>query len=84
MDKTTPTAEFRIPVDLLKAFTNEVRFVPQIPHNNGYIIFDIDMLTSVLRRGDPKAGAALADHLDALKRAQGQLVVMQKVPEQLK
>ena len=41
MDKTTPTAEFRIPVDLLKAYTNEVRFVPQIPHNNGYIIFDI-------------------------------------------
>lgn len=81
MANPIPT-EFKIPIDLLKEFHKEVRFLPQIPHNNGYIIFDIEMLKSVLRRGDPKAGAALAEQLDALTRAQGQLVIMQNVAEQ--
>jgi hypothetical protein len=83
MDKTVPT-EFKIPVDLLKEFHTEVRFIPQIPHNNGYIIFDIDMLISVLRRGDPKKAAELADHLDTFKKSQGQLVIMNKVTDQIR
>ena len=78
----TPIAkEFTIPLDLLKAFQHDVRFVPQLPHNNGYIIFDMDMLISVLRRGDPKASAALAENMEMLKKAQANLVIMQKVAE---
>ncbi|HVN20327.1 MAG TPA: hypothetical protein VMU05_16190 [Dongiaceae bacterium] len=78
----TPIAkQFTIPIDVLKSFQHEVRFVPQLPHNNGYMILDMDMLISVLRRGDPKAAATLADNMEALKKSQAELVIMQKVVE---
>ena len=76
---------FKVPLELLKAFKSDIRFIPVVPHNNGYIIFDMEMLTSVLRRGDAKAGAALADQLDALGRSKAQLVIMANPsPEQIR
>jgi len=70
------TKEFKVPIELLKTFQSDVRTIPQQLPVNGWIIFDMEMLTSVLRRGDPKAGAVLAEKLEALKVAGGDLVIM--------
>ncbi len=69
-------AEFAIPIDLVKAFRTDVRFVPQHLPNNGYMVFDHAMLSSILRSNDVKARQNLARQLDELNRAGGQLVVM--------
>lgn len=75
--RTTKRAgEFTIPVDLVKAFRTDVRFVPQHLPNNGYMVFDHAMLTSILLGDDVKARQNLARQLDELNRAGGQLVVM--------
>ncbi len=70
------TREFRIPVELLKAFQKDVRFIPNPGPHYGYITFDREMLKSILVHGSPEARAALAEHLDALYQAGGDLVIM--------
>ena len=79
--KPEGTKEFKVPIELLKAFQNDVRTIPQHLPVNGWITFDLEMLTSVLRRGDPKAGVALAEKLEALKVAGGELVIMAAATE---
>ncbi len=68
--------EFTIPVDLLKAFRSDVRFLPQHLPNNGYMVFDHAMLSSILLSDDREARQTLARQLDRLEQAGGQLVVM--------
>lgn len=72
------TAGFTIPIDLVKAFRTDVRFVPQHLPNNGYMVFDHAMLSSILLSDDVKARQNLARQLDELNRAGGQLVVMER------
>jgi hypothetical protein len=68
--------EFKIPVDLVKAFKTDVRFVPQHLPNNGYMVFDHAMLSSILLSDDVEARRTLARQLNELNRSGGQLVVM--------
>jgi hypothetical protein len=75
---TAPTAEFKIPLELLKTFQSDVRFIPVDPHHYGYITFDAAMLKAVLLSGDPAVRAKLAEQLDALNRAGGELVIMSR------
>jgi hypothetical protein len=73
---TPPAARFQIPVDLLKAFKTDIRFVPNHLPVAGYIIFDRQMLESILLNDDPKARAAFAAQLGKVYQAGGELVVM--------
>lgn len=84
MKQEIAAPQFKIPIELLKAFQSDVRFVPNVLPTNGWMIFDIGMLTSVLRRGDPKAGAALADQLEELTRSKAHLVIVAEPTEQLR
>jgi len=70
------TKEFKIPIELVKAFQNDVRTIPPHLPVNGWITFDLEMLISVLSRGDLKACAALAESVKALKDVGGELVIM--------
>ena len=70
--------EFAIPVDLLKHFSNEVRFIPAHLPTNGYIVFDRAMLLAALRNEDPKVRQGLANSLEALGKSGGELVVLQR------
>ena len=79
MEKENPTLrpkEFTIPVELLKAFRNDVRTLPHILPTNGWIIFDRAMLTSILRGDDLKARTELAKQIDKLAEIGGELVIM--------
>jgi hypothetical protein len=70
------TAEFRIPVDLLKAFSNEIRFIPaQLPHN-GYITVDTAMLRNIILSDDVEARKAFAGNLAKLDKAGGRFVIV--------
>jgi hypothetical protein len=79
MSKEIPTArpkEFTIPVDLLKSFKAEVRFVPQVLPINGWILFDRAMLVAILRGNDATARMEMAKQLERLGEAGGELVIM--------
>ncbi len=69
---------FAVPVDLLKAFKNEVRFIPHVLPANGWIIFDRAMLVSVLRGDDAKARQELARQIEGLGKVGGELVIIQQ------
>lgn len=71
-----PAARFQIPVDLLKAFKSDVRFVPNNLPVAGYIIFDRQMLESILLNNDREARAAFVEQLGKVYQAGGELVVM--------
>ena len=73
---TAPASRFQIPVDLLKAFKSDVRFVPNNLPIAGYIIFDRQMLQSILLNDDRKVRAAFVEQLGKVYRAGGELVVM--------
>jgi hypothetical protein len=73
----TPPRGFTVPADLLRQFTNEVRFIPTHLPTNGYIVFDRAMLLTVLRGDNKEARFALATSIEALGKADGELVVMQ-------
>jgi len=75
--------EFKIPIELLKTFQNDVRTIPPHLPVNGWITFDLEMLASVLSRGDLKACAALAEGVKALKAAGGELVIIASETEAL-
>lgn len=80
---TWPTPErtaggFVIPIELLKAFKNDIRVFPREPHPNGYITFDRDMLVTVLERGSDLARKELAGQIKNMGKAGGELVIMQR------
>jgi len=80
---TWPTPErtaqgFVIPIDLLKAFKNDIRIFPRDPHPNGYITFDRDMLVTVLERGSDLDRKELAGQIKNIAKAGGELVIMQR------
>ena len=77
MAKRAPK-EFKIPVELMSAFKNDVRFVPKDSAPNGYIIFDRAMLTSILRSKDASARLELAKQIEKLAASGGELVIMGK------
>jgi hypothetical protein len=68
--------QFRIPLELLKAFKSDVRTLPNALPNNGYIVFDRAMLVSILRSNDVEARTALAKGIDELGKSGGELVIM--------
>ena len=73
---TPPAREFVIPVDLLKAFKNDVRTIPQILPSNGWILFDRAMLVSILRGNDVAARTEMAKQLEKYGEAGGELVMI--------
>jgi len=78
--KSPAAPGFKIPLDLIRSFQTDVRVLPQIAHNNGYITFDIDMLISVLRKSNVAEATKLASGLEALKAANGSLVIFESAP----
>ena len=68
--------QFRIPLELLKEFKTDPRFIPNPGPHYGYMTFDRDMLKSILLRGSQEARESLAKQLDALYDAGGDLVIM--------
>ncbi len=68
--------EFVVPVELLQTFKKEVRFIPHVLPANGWIIFDRAMLVSVLRGNDAEARKKVADSIEGLGKAGGELVIM--------
>ena len=76
MAATSP--DFKIPLDLLKTFQRDPRFIPANLPVAGYIIFDKEMLKSILLSDDIGARKDLAKQLDTLTRAGGELVIMAK------
>lgn len=73
----TQRPQFEIPLDLLKDYMTSVRFLPHDLQPNGYIIFDKEMLASILRSDDAKARNALAKQIDKLGAAGAQLCIME-------
>jgi len=84
MEKETPKTvvssaqEFTIPVGLLKIFQADIRIKPIIDHPNGYIMFDLPMLISVLRGRDVEKAKELANELEKMGKAGGELIIMQR------
>ena len=68
--------EFTIPVELLKAFQSDVRTIASPLPNNGYIVFDRKMLTSMLLSGNVAARTQLAKQINRLGEAGGELVIV--------
>jgi hypothetical protein len=69
---------FSVPVELLKVFQKEVRFVPQHLPTNGYVLFDAAMLKSIILSNDAAAKKEFAEGLDKLERAGGQFVLVSR------
>jgi len=61
-----PTPQLKIPVELLKAFQTDIRFVPNHLPVAGYITFDRQMLISILRSQDSAAKEGLITALEKL------------------
>jgi hypothetical protein len=84
MEKTTgktvvsPSREFAIPLGLLRTFQTDIRVKPKIDHPNGYITFDLPMLVSVLRGKDIGRARELANELEKMGKAGGELIIMQR------
>jgi hypothetical protein len=79
MDKESPAAapkEFTVPLDLLKSFQRDMRFIPHVLPINGWIIFDRAMLESILLSNDAEARKNLVKQLDKFYAAGGNLVMM--------
>jgi hypothetical protein len=74
IEQPAAPSEFRIPLDLLKHFTTDVRVLPQYNPTNGYIIFDKAMLLSVLRSDKLEVRQSFAKAIEAYK---GELVLME-------
>ena len=71
-----PPGQFKIPLELLKGFQSDPRFIPVEPPHAGYITFDGAMLRQILLSDDREARAGLAAQLEALSQAGGELVIM--------
>lgn len=70
------TREFRVPIELLKVFKNNPRSLPHVIPSTGWITFDLDMLTSVLRHGNAQQREDLAKGVEALQLGGGSMVLM--------
>lgn len=81
MTKEIRTPEFKVPRELLNAFQRDIRFVPNHLPVAGYIIFDNEMLKSILLNPDAKARENFAEKLGALNAAGGELVIVAKTTE---
>jgi hypothetical protein len=62
----TPTQQLKIPVELLKAFQEDIRFIPNHLPVAGYITFDRAMLISILRSQDVAAKERFITALEKL------------------
>ncbi|HEX7287405.1 MAG TPA: hypothetical protein VF532_14555 [Candidatus Angelobacter sp.] len=80
----TTIREFRVPIELLKVFKNDPRSLPHVIPSTGWITFDLDMLTSVLRHGNPQQREDLAKGVEALKLGGGNMVLMGMQTEEFK
>lgn len=76
----TPTTQLKIPTELLTAFQEDVRFVPNHLPVAGYITFDRAMLISILRNQDPAARDRMIVALEKLD-PQWELVLVAPVEE---
>jgi hypothetical protein len=70
--------EFVIPVGLLKMFQGDVRIQPVNHHTTGYIMFDLEMLVSVLKEQDLDKRMALANQIQNFSKAGGNLIMLQR------
>jgi hypothetical protein len=70
-----PKKEFTIPLDLIKSFQTDVRWVP-VTHHNGYIRFDSSMLQKILLSDNAADRKQLAAQLKELNVRGGQLVIV--------
>ncbi len=75
----TPTPQLRIPADLLTAFHQDVRFIPNHLPVAGYITFDRAMLISILRSQDV---ATKERFISALEKLDPQWELILAVPEE--
>ncbi len=69
--------KYTIPSEFLKAFQADVRFVPQIPHVNGWMTIDYELIVSALRNGDPAVRERCAAALGSLQQ-QWEMIVVSK------
>jgi hypothetical protein len=82
MTKETDTAampsrhELTIPIELLNKFKSEIRIFPLYENPKGYIIFDKEMLISVLEHGTDLERKEMVESLRTLDKVDGQLVAM--------
>ena len=77
-DAAASVKGFTVPIDLLKSFRSDIRFIPAVHPTNGYILFDREMLKSILLSEDLQGRRDLARQLDDLYKAGGELVIMQR------
>ncbi len=80
--ETTTTAtpsvrEFVVPVELMKTFKADVRFLPHVLPINGWIIFDRAMLVAALRSNNPEERMNLATQIDKLGKIGGELILVE-------
>jgi len=73
---TQSPKEFKIPVELLKTYKEDMRFYPVSPGTKGYIMFDRAMLIAALRSSNMEDRRAMAIQLETLGKAGGELVIM--------
>ena len=69
---------FSIPADLLKTFKADVRVLPHVLPTNGWIVFDREMLISVLRDNNAAVRTELANQIARFGESGGELVMMGK------
>jgi hypothetical protein len=75
--ETRTQPQFTIPLELLKEFKQDVRIIPPHLPANGWILFDKAMLVSVLRNENSAIRAQLANGIEQLDKAGGNLVIIQ-------
>jgi len=75
---TQSPRQFAIPADLMKMYKEDIRTLPHILPINGWIVFDRAMLVSILRSDDVEKRMNLANQLEKLDKAGGELVIMQQ------
>ncbi len=68
--------EFRVPLELLKQFKADLRIHPPVPPSAGWIMFDKEMLLSVLRSDKADVRAEFVKSLERYYEAGGQLVMV--------
>jgi hypothetical protein len=75
---TSSSSEFSVPIDLLKSFKGNVRFMPINPGTKGYIMFDRAMLIAALKSSNTEERMNIANQLENMGKARGELVIIEK------
>ena len=73
--KTVAKREFTIPLDLIKSFQTDLRWVP-VTHHNGYIRFDTGMLQKILLSDNLAERQQLVAQLKELSARGAELVIV--------